>query len=174
MDSLHQRVTISIYSGTCPTAEPMPLSDIPCGHPKFNSNPSTPVSAMRGIISFQCCSSQGTITDATKARSGKSVLIRAISSRLISNERSVISSILFNPKRRRSAPHMAPYLGPFTFTIGGPSEPRVFHTTPPQPASKALRTLYSLSVGGAEASQNGFGDEIPQKFEVKSAIILLP
>ena len=26
---LHQRVTISIYSGTCPTAEPIPLSDIP-------------------------------------------------------------------------------------------------------------------------------------------------
>ena len=40
----------------------------------------------------------------------------------------------------------------------GPSCPRVFQTTPPQPASKARRTLYSLSVGGAEANQNGLGD----------------
>ena len=43
------------------------------------------------------------------------------------------------------------------------SKPRVFQTTPPQPASKARRTLYSLSVGGAEASQNGLGDLMPMK-----------
>ena len=43
------------------------------------------------------------------------------------------------------------------------SSPSVFQTTPPQPASKARRTLYSLSVGGAEASQNGFGERMPDE-----------
>src|SRR5262245_23884162 len=52
----------------------------------------------------------------------------------------------------------------------GGSSPRVFHTTPPQPALKARATLYSLSVGGAEASQNGLGDLMPTKFVRRSAI----
>ena len=52
------------------------------------------------------------------------------------------------------------------------SSPSVFQTTPPQPASKARRTLYSLSVGGAEASQNGFGERIPTKSLRRSAITL--
>src|SRR6185369_3183778 len=52
----------------------------------------------------------------------------------------------------------------------GGSSPRVFHTTPPQPALKARTTLYSLSVGGAEASQNGFGDLMPTKSVLRSAI----
>src|SRR6478672_10221173 len=54
--------------------------------------------------------------------------------------------------------------------MGGPSSPSVFHTTPPQPALKARTTLYSLSVGGAEASQNGLGDLMPMKFERRSAM----
>ena len=45
-------------------------------------------------------------------------------------------------------------------TIG--SKPSVFQTAPPQPASKARRTWYSEFVGGAEASQNGFGAFTPQ------------
>ncbi len=52
------------------------------------------------------------------------------------------------------------------------SSPSVFHTTPPQPASNARRTLYSLSVGGAEASQNGLGERIPTKSLRRSAIAL--
>ncbi len=56
-----------------------------------------------------------------------------------------------------------------TLTIGG-SSPSVFHTTPPQPALKARTTLYSLSVGGAEASQNGFGDLMPTKSVRRSAM----
>ena len=36
--------------GSCPTADPIPLSHIPCGQPKFNSNPSAPAfSASRTI-----------------------------------------------------------------------------------------------------------------------------
>ena len=53
----------------------------------------------------------------------------------------------------------------------GGSIPRVFQTTPPQPARKARSTLYNLSVGGAEANQNGFGDLIPPTLQLKSAMI---
>src|SRR5450432_727841 len=54
--------------------------------------------------------------------------------------------------------------------MGGPASPSVFQTTPPQPASKARTTLYSLSVGGAEASQNGFGLLMPAKVVLRSAM----
>src|SRR5215469_18625206 len=52
----------------------------------------------------------------------------------------------------------------------GGSSPSVFHTTPPQPALKARTTLYSLSVGGAEASQNGLGDLMPTNSVRRSAM----
>jgi hypothetical protein len=48
-----QRVTISIYSGTCPTAEPMPRSAMPCGQPKLSSTPSASVSSIAFRMSFQ-------------------------------------------------------------------------------------------------------------------------
>src|SRR5262245_10305612 len=54
--------------------------------------------------------------------------------------------------------------------MGGPASPSVFHTTPPQPALKARTTLYSLSVGGAEASQNGLGDLMPTNSVRRSAM----
>jgi hypothetical protein len=54
-----------------------------------------------------------------------------------------------------------------TLTIGSP---RVFQTAPPQPASNARSIIEPIFVGGAEASQNGFGDFIPAKFTLKSAI----
>ena len=54
----------------------------------------------------------------------------------------------------------------------GGSIPKVFQTTPPHPARKARSTLYNLSVGGAEATQNGFGAVIPATLQLKSAIIV--
>ena len=42
-----QRVTISMYSGTWPTAAPIPRSCMPWGQPKFSSTPSAPVSSTR-------------------------------------------------------------------------------------------------------------------------------
>ena len=42
------------------------------------------------------------------------------------------------------------------------SKSSVFHTAPPQPASNARRTWAPLFVGGALASQNGFGELMPQ------------
>jgi hypothetical protein len=55
-----------------------------------------------------------------------------------------------------------------TLTIGSP---KVFQTAPPQPASNARSTIEPIFVGGADASQNGFGDLMPAKFTLKSAIV---
>ena len=79
--ALHQRTTISTYSGTWPTAEPMPRSLMPCGQPKLSSIPSAPVSSTSGRIAFQACSSQGTMSETTSARSGQFFLTCLISRR---------------------------------------------------------------------------------------------
>src|SRR3977135_706935 len=51
--------------------------------------------------------------------------------------------------------------------------PRVFHTAPPQPASKARITCSPQLAGGPEASQNGLGQRMPPaKFVVRSAMLL--
>ena len=106
--ALHQRATISTYSGTWPTAEPMPRSDMPCGQPKFSSTPSAPVSSTRARIAFQLSSVQGTISETSSARSGQLRLTSLISRRFTSSGRSVISSILLKPITRRSWAWMAP------------------------------------------------------------------
>src|SRR5215470_17743269 len=51
--------------------------------------------------------------------------------------------------------------GPATFATG--CRPMVFVTTPPQPASNARMMLLSDSVGGADASKNGFSNRKPVK-----------
>src|SRR5262245_14003298 len=56
--------------------------------------------------------------------------------------------------------------GPATFVTGW--RPMVLVTTPPQPASKARVMFDSLSVGGAEASRNGFSNLRPVKVTDKS------
>ncbi len=106
--ALHQRATISTYSGTWPTAEPMPRSDMPCGQPKLSSTPSHSVSSTRTRIFRHESSSHGTISDTTSARSGHARLTSLISLRLISRSRSVMSSMLFIAMTRRSGPWMAP------------------------------------------------------------------
>src|SRR5208283_606912 len=50
----------------------------------------------------------------------------------------------------------------------------VFHTAPPQPASKALCICAPVLVGGAEASQNGLGDLMPAKLMRRSAMLISP
>src|SRR5215467_9135194 len=51
--------------------------------------------------------------------------------------------------------------------------PRVFQTAPPHPASKARMTCSPQLVGGAEASQKGFGEWIlPAKWAERSGAIL--
>src|SRR5580692_458447 len=58
-----------------------------------------------------------------------------------------------------------------TLTIGLPS---VFQTAPPQPASKARMTWSPVLVGGAEASQKGFGLLMPAKSIDRSAMVRAP
>src|SRR5580692_9166832 len=48
--------------------------------------------------------------------------------------------------------------------------PSVFHTAPPQPASKARMTCSPVFAGGAEASQNGLGLLMPAKSIERSAM----
>ena len=105
---LHQRTTISTYSGTRPTAAPMPRSLIPCGQPKLSSMPSTPVSSTSGRMAFQASSSHGTMIEAITARSGQRILTAFISWRFFCRSRSVISSMLLNPISRRSPAQIAP------------------------------------------------------------------
>src|SRR5215472_3113215 len=50
----------------------------------------------------------------------------------------------------------------------------VFHTAPPQPASKARRTWSPQLAGGPEASQKGLGEWIlPAKRMLRSAMLRL-
>src|SRR5580765_6126419 len=49
--------------------------------------------------------------------------------------------------------------------------PMVFHTAPPQPASKARMTCSPQLVGGPEASQKGLGQRMPAKLVVRSAMV---
>ena len=98
--SLTQRATISMYSGTWPTAAPMPRSLMPCGQPKLSSTASAPLSSTIGRMYFHEASSQGTISEAITARSGQSRLICRISARFTASGRSVISSMLLRPAMR--------------------------------------------------------------------------
>src|SRR5208283_4570656 len=51
--------------------------------------------------------------------------------------------------------------------------PSVFHTAPPQPASKARITCSPQLAGGPEASQKGLGQRMPAKLVVRSAMLRL-
>src|SRR6218665_1795564 len=68
-----------MYSGTCPTAAPMPRSLMPWGQPKFSSTPSAPVSSTCARMFFQRSSSQATISETISARPGQRRLTRRIS-----------------------------------------------------------------------------------------------
>src|ERR1700733_11260310 len=82
-----------------------------------------------------------------------------------------MSSMLLKPIMRRPSQSIDEYRE-LTFVIGSPI---VFQTAPPHPASKARITCSPQLVGGALASQNGFGHLIPPaKFVVKSAIRTSP
>src|ERR1700691_4013890 len=72
--------------------------------------------------------------------------------------RSEMSSMLLKPIMRRPSPSREEWRG-LTLVIGSPM---VFHTAPPQPASKARMICSPRLVGGADASQKGFRHGMPQ------------
>ena len=59
--------------------------------------------------------------------------------------------------------------GPATFATG--CRPMVLVTTPPQPASNARMMLLSDSVGGADASRNGFSKRKPVKVVTSGCVM---
>ena len=93
-------VILHVYSGTWPTAEPIPRSLIPCGQPKFSSWPSAPASSARRTMSCHTSRSLLTISEEMTARSGNRRFTSAISRRLSSIGRSLISSMLLRPITR--------------------------------------------------------------------------
>src|SRR5215204_4073601 len=165
--SITHSTTIFAINGSCPTVAPMPLSVIPCGQPKFNSNPCAPVSSTCLINSCHFSRVLSAINETIIALSGNNRTHSAISRRFTSSGLSDINSILLKPITRVLLKLTAEYLDETFFTC----DPKVFHTTPPHPASNARSTLYFLSVGGALASQYGFGDLMPKKFADISAMI---
>ena len=75
--------------------------------------------------------------------------------------------MLLNPTMRSLPREIAPKRLE-VLTMGSPS---VFHTAPPQPASKARMTWSPVLVGGALASQKGLGIVMPAKSMERSAMI---
>ena len=65
--SFTHSVIMQAYSGTWPTALPMPRSLMPCGQPKFSSRPSAPASSERFTMSCQASRFDSTISDAMTA-----------------------------------------------------------------------------------------------------------
>ena len=62
--SFAHSVIMHEYSGTCPTAAPMPRSLMPCGQPKFSSSPSAPASSARLTMSCQTSRLDSTMREA--------------------------------------------------------------------------------------------------------------
>ena len=151
--------------GSWPTAEPMPRSHMPWGQPKLSSSPSAPVSTERLMMSRHS-SRLSTISDTITACFGYFFLVSSISRKFTSRGRSVMSSMLLKPTCRAPVTWCAPKRLD-TFWIG---VPRVFHTAPPQPASKARCTCAPEFAGGAEASQKGLGDRMPPVLLERSVI----
>jgi hypothetical protein len=72
--STAQEVISWLTLGSCPTAEPMPRSHIPWGHPKLSSSPSAPVSTERLMMSRHS-SRVSTISDTITACFGYFFLV---------------------------------------------------------------------------------------------------
>src|SRR5688500_4167362 len=122
--------------------------------------------------------------DATRIRSGNAALMRAILGTHHSSGLSEISSqfheecsavpgrFFIDSSGESGVERRNFVFGPSTLTTG--CSPIVLVTTPPQPASKARMMLLSDSVGGAEASRNGFSNLIPVKTTERSAVMRHP
>ena len=165
--STAQPATTFSTSGSCPTAEPMPRSHMPCGQPKLSSSPSAPVSTVRRMISRQS-SRDSTMSETISARSGYLLFTSRISRRFTSSGRSVMSSMLLNPTMRVPDTSSEPK----RLEVSMMGSPSVFHTAPPQPRSNARITWSPVFAGGALASQNGLGLLMPAKSMERSAMSL--
>src|SRR3984885_6525283 len=99
-----------------------------------------------------------TINEAITTCFGYRRFTSAISCRLTSIGRSEMSSMLLKPIMRRPSQSIEEYRE-LTLVMGSPI---VFHTAPPHPASKARMICSPQLVGGADASQKGLRQGMPQ------------
>src|SRR5581483_1198339 len=175
--SLTTLVTALHSAWFLPTFEPMSSRSM-WGQEKFSSNPSAPSSWQALASTCQCSSSlsfpEPAIIDAISILPGCAFLIFEIRGTHQSSGLSEINSQFheetkvddgrFNIERREESwlARMNLVFGPFTLITG--CSPIVLVTTPPHPHSKARRILLSDSVGGAEASKNGFSKLSPVNF----------
>src|SRR3954468_10964554 len=169
-------VTIEICSVSLPMFEPMSFRSM-CGHDRFSSSASAPSSWHAFASNCQLRSSSSlpdpAMIEATRMRSGNADLIRAsfgihqssglseISSQFHDECSAVPGRFFIDSVGESGIARRNFVFGPSTFTTG--CKPIVFVTTPPHPASKARMMLLSDSVGGAEASRNGFSNRRPVK-----------
>ena len=170
-------------TGSLPTLAPMSTRSM-CGQEKFSSMASAPASWTAFVRVCQCSSSlslpEPAMIDATRTRSGQADLIDSSrgthQSRVLSDTSSQFQEAMSVESGRFFIDSRVPpsstrrkvVLGPRTFETGW--RPMVLVTTPPQPASYARMMLPSDSVGGADASRNGFSKRIPVKTVDRSVI----
>ncbi len=169
-------------TGSLPTFAPMSTRSM-WGHEKLSSIASTPALCTPSTSVCQLPSSlslpEPAMIEATRTRSGQARLMassraatspsacREMSSQFhdaisVVSGRLAIDTRLPPLSRRQNL-----VLGPGTLTTGW--RPMVLVTTPPQPASKARMMLLSDSVGGADASRNGFANRMPVNTVDRSA-----
>src|SRR5258706_6576517 len=181
--SLTAMVTTEQRTLSLPTFEPMSTRSM-CGQEKFSSSASAPSSWQALARVCQLFSSlslpEPAMIEAPRIFAGYAFLIAASLPIHQSSGLSEISSqfqeaITVVPGRfviERRAPWSSErrnfVFGPLTLTTG--CRPIVFVTTPPQPASKARMMFASDSVGGADASRNGFSKRIPVNVVDRSAM----
>src|SRR4051812_21464436 len=172
--SLTASVTTEISSWSLPMFEPMSLRSM-WGHERFSSSASAPSfwQAVASTCQWDSSSSlpDPAIIEATRMRAGYAFLIRAIrgthQSRVLSEMSSqfqeecsaVPGRFCIERYGDSGVARRNLVFGPATFTTGW--SPIVFVTTPPHPASNARMMFVSDSVGGADASRNGFSNRRP-------------
>src|SRR4029453_4109005 len=159
--SVTQLVTSSVKSGCSPISEPILRSVMPCGHEKFNSNASTPVSWTMRVNSCQRLFSYSSMIDAIRMLFGYSFLTCRNSSSQTSMGRSEISSIFSKPitspvvLEQRFSQRRTP------FPTFADSRLTVLATAPPQPASNDFASTRAFVPGGPEPRTNGLGNLMP-------------
>src|SRR5215831_16427390 len=148
-----------------------------CGQDRLSSSASAPASWHAAARVCQCFHSASepdpAMMEATSTRCGHSFLMRVmrgihqsiglseISSQFQEEWSDAFARLRMEIADVSQSDRRNLVLGPRTLTTG--CRPIVLVTTPPQPASKALRMLDSDSVGGADESRKGFSNRRPVK-----------
>ena len=146
--SLTHSVIILVYSGTWPTAAPIPRSLMPCGQPKFNSTPSQPVSLSSLMAFCHVSFLDSTISETTTTFFGYFFFVSLISRMLVSHGRAVMSSMLLKPIMRVGTVIEGPEAG---VDVDDRVAERFPHRATPAEVERALDL--GAAVGGRSAGE---------------------